>query len=61
MRSIVETRVCQVYYYYVFVDAQTLDATTRFTNIQFTADLHNTSSQAYKNLSDSFIAEVNVL
>lgn len=41
-----------------FVDAQTLDATARLTNIQFTADLHDTSSQAYKNLTESIIEEV---
>lgn len=43
-----------------FVDAQTLDATTRLTNIKFTADLQNTSSQAYINLSESIIEEVSI-
>uniref|UniRef100_I3JZH9 Uromodulin-like 1 n=1 Tax=Oreochromis niloticus TaxID=8128 RepID=I3JZH9_ORENI len=38
--------------------AQTLDATTRLTNIKFTADLQNTSSQAYINLSESIIEEI---
>lgn len=41
-----------------FVDAQTLDATTRLTNILYSADLQNTSSQAYRNLSESIIGEV---
>lgn len=44
-----------------FVDAQTLGATARITNIQFTADLHNTSSQAYRNLSANIIKEVSIL
>ncbi|XP_035762876.1 uromodulin-like 1 [Neolamprologus brichardi] len=38
--------------------AQTLDATTRLTNIKFTADLQNTSSQAYKTLSESITEEI---
>ncbi|XP_017286597.3 uromodulin-like 1 [Kryptolebias marmoratus] len=38
--------------------AQTLDATTRLTNIQFSADLRDTSSQAYKNLTESFLEEI---
>ncbi|XP_037543647.1 uromodulin-like 1 [Nematolebias whitei] len=42
----------------VRTDAQTLDATTRLTNIQFTADLRDTSSQAYKNLTESFLQEI---
>ncbi|XP_072230517.1 uromodulin-like 1 [Leuresthes tenuis] len=42
----------------VRTDAQTLDATTRLTNIQFTADLRNTSSPAYRNLKESFIEEI---
>ncbi|XP_067463504.1 uromodulin-like 1 [Thunnus thynnus] len=42
----------------VRTDAQTLDATARLTKIQFTADLQTTSSQAYKNLSESFIEEI---
>ncbi|XP_069366337.1 uromodulin-like 1 [Paralichthys olivaceus] len=42
----------------VKTDAQTLDATTRLTNINFTADLHNSSSQAYKNLNASIIEEI---
>lgn len=41
-----------------FADAQTLDATTRLTNVQFTADLHNSSSQAYRNLTASIREEV---
>lgn len=41
-----------------FVDAQSLDVSTRLTNIQFTVDLWNTSSQAYKNLTASIIEEV---
>lgn len=44
-----------------FIDAQTLDATARLTNIQFTADLQNSSSQAYKNLTESITEEVHVL
>ncbi|XP_041864458.1 uromodulin-like 1 [Melanotaenia boesemani] len=42
----------------VKTDAQTLDATARLTNIQFTTDLMNTSSQAYKNLTESLIEEI---
>lgn len=38
--------------------AQTLDATIRLTNIKFTADLQNTSSQAYKTLSESITEEI---
>lgn len=43
-----------------FIDAQTLDATTRLTNIQYTDDLQNTSSQAYKNLTMSITEEVRI-
>lgn len=43
-----------------FIDAQTLDASARLTNILFTADLQNSSSQAYKNLTASIIEEVSV-
>ncbi|KAM8898082.1 uromodulin-like 1 [Spinachia spinachia] len=42
----------------VKTDALTLDATTRLTNIKFTADLHNTSSQAYENLTESIREEI---
>nr|XP_046267653.1 uromodulin-like 1 [Scatophagus argus] len=42
----------------VRTDAQTVDATARLTNIQFTADLQNTSSHAYKNLTESIIQEI---
>ncbi|XP_076606246.1 uromodulin-like 1 [Chaetodon auriga] len=42
----------------VRTDAQTLDATARLTNIQFTADLQNTSSQAYKALTESITQEI---
>ncbi|XP_049449087.1 uromodulin-like 1 [Epinephelus fuscoguttatus] len=42
----------------VKTDAQTLDVTVRLTNIEFTADLHNTSSQAYENLTESIRAEI---
>ncbi|KAK9536120.1 hypothetical protein VZT92_005930 [Zoarces viviparus] len=42
----------------VKTDAQTLDATAHLTNIQFTADLHNTSSQAYENLTESIKEEI---
>ncbi|XP_023273462.1 uromodulin-like 1 [Seriola lalandi dorsalis] len=42
----------------VRTDAQTLDVTARLTNIPFTADLQNTSSQAYQNLSASIIEEI---
>lgn len=41
-----------------FADAQTVDATARLTNIQFSADLQNTSSQAYKTISESIAEEV---
>lgn len=44
--------------HFCVVDALTLYATTRLTNIQFTADLHNTSSQAYENLTESIREEV---
>ncbi|KAI3373419.1 hypothetical protein L3Q82_022024 [Scortum barcoo] len=43
---------------FVKTNAQTFDATARLTNIEFTADLQNTSSQAYKNLSESIIDEI---
>ncbi|XP_034406436.1 uromodulin-like 1 [Cyclopterus lumpus] len=39
-------------------DARTLDATARLTNIRFTDDLLNTSSQAYENLTESIMAEI---
>ncbi|XP_030009437.1 uromodulin-like 1 [Sphaeramia orbicularis] len=39
-------------------DAQTLDATARLTNVQFSADLQNSSSQTYKNLSQSITQEI---
>ncbi|XP_061819050.1 uromodulin-like 1 [Nerophis lumbriciformis] len=39
-------------------DAHTLEATTRLTNIQFTEDLRNASSQAYKNLTAGIIEEI---
>ncbi|XP_034539748.1 uromodulin-like 1 isoform X2 [Notolabrus celidotus] len=42
----------------VKTDAQTLDATARLTNIQFTADLHNTNSQAYRSLTESLTEEI---
>ncbi|XP_074467490.1 uromodulin-like 1 isoform X2 [Sebastes fasciatus] len=42
----------------VKTDALTLDATTRLTNINFTAELQNTSSQAYKNLTESIEKEI---
>ncbi|XP_008285511.1 uromodulin-like 1 [Stegastes partitus] len=42
----------------VKTNAQTLDATARLTNIQFTADLQNASSQAYKNLTAAILAEI---
>uniref|UniRef100_UPI003AABF7DC uromodulin-like 1 n=1 Tax=Centroberyx gerrardi TaxID=166262 RepID=UPI003AABF7DC len=38
--------------------AQTLDATARLTNVQFTADLLNSSSQAYLNLTQSIKQEI---
>nr|XP_061801584.1 uromodulin-like 1 [Nerophis lumbriciformis] len=46
------------HYIAIKTDAQTLDATTRLTNIPFTEDLHNTSSQAYKNLTASILDEI---
>ncbi|XP_026229258.1 uromodulin-like 1 isoform X2 [Anabas testudineus] len=42
----------------VRTDVQTVDATARLTNIQFSADLQNTSSQAYKNISESITQEI---
>uniref|UniRef100_A0A096M1J9 Uromodulin-like 1 n=1 Tax=Poecilia formosa TaxID=48698 RepID=A0A096M1J9_POEFO len=42
----------------VKTDAQTLDATTRLTNIEFNEDLRNSSSQAYKNLTETFTQEI---
>lgn len=42
------------------VDAVTIEATARLTNIRFTADLQDVSSQAYKNLTESILAEVSV-
>ncbi|KAM4726216.1 uromodulin-like 1 [Anableps anableps] len=42
----------------VKTDAQTLDATTRLTNIEFSKDLRNSSSQAYKNLTETFLQEI---
>ncbi|XP_077403819.1 uromodulin-like 1 isoform X2 [Vanacampus margaritifer] len=47
-----------VLYIAVKTDAQTLDATTRLTNIAFTDDLLNTSSQAYKNLTAGILDEI---
>lgn len=41
-----------------FADAQTVDATARLTNIQFSADLQDTSSQTYKTISESITQEV---
>lgn len=43
-----------------FTDAQTLQATARLTNIIFTDDLQNTSSQAYIYLSESIKGEVGI-
>lgn len=45
---------------FYFVDAVTLEATARLTNIRFTADLQDTGSQAYRNLTESILAEVSV-
>ncbi|XP_054899903.1 uromodulin-like 1 [Poeciliopsis prolifica] len=42
----------------VKTDARTLDATTRLTNIEFNEDLRNSSSQAYKNLTETFTQEI---
>ncbi|KAK2879824.1 hypothetical protein Q8A73_023636 [Channa argus] len=42
----------------VKTDAQSLDVTTRITNIQFSADLQNTSSQAYRNLSEGILEQI---
>ncbi|XP_059208336.1 uromodulin-like 1 [Centropristis striata] len=42
----------------VKTDAQTLDATARLTNIEFSDDLKNTSSQAYENLTNSITQEI---
>lgn len=53
--------MCSSYRGISFVDAHTVDATARFTNIQFTADLHDTSTHAYKDLTKSIIEEVRAL
>ncbi|MED6271352.1 hypothetical protein CHARACLAT_019390 [Characodon lateralis] len=42
----------------VKTDAQSLDATTRLTNIEFNEDLRNSSSLAFKNLNKTFIQEI---
>ncbi|XP_041656670.1 uromodulin-like 1 isoform X2 [Cheilinus undulatus] len=42
----------------VKTDAQTLDATARLTNIEYTADLQDASSQAYRNLTESLTDEI---
>ncbi|XP_033954387.1 uromodulin-like 1 [Pseudochaenichthys georgianus] len=42
----------------VKTDAQKLEATTRLTNIEFSADLQNGSSQAYQNLTESITQEI---
>ncbi|KAM3601857.1 uncharacterized protein V6R79_020107 [Siganus canaliculatus] len=42
----------------VRTDAQTLDATARLTNVEFTEDLQNSSSQAYKNLTEGIREEI---
>lgn len=42
------------------VDAVTLGATARITNVQFTAELQDASSRAYRNLTESILAEVSV-
>lgn len=42
----------------VIVDAWTLEATVRITNIEFTDDLYDTSSQAYLSLKQNFTDEV---
>ncbi|XP_051903713.1 uromodulin-like 1 isoform X2 [Hippocampus zosterae] len=47
-----------ILYIAVKTDAQTLDASTRLTNIPFTNDLHITSSQAYKNLTAGILDEI---
>lgn len=44
--------------FFFSVDALTLDATARLTNVQFSADLQNASSQAYTTLAGSLVAEV---
>lgn len=43
------------------VDAATLNASARLTNIRFTSDLQDPSSQAYKNLTGSILAEVSFM
>ena len=55
------TRLYKAFFFFLFADAQTLDATARLTNINFTAELHNTSSQAYRSLTESITDEVHVL
>ncbi|KAK2828840.1 hypothetical protein Q5P01_019874 [Channa striata] len=42
----------------VRTDALTIDATVRITNIQFSADLQNASSQAYRNLTESIVEQI---
>lgn len=46
--------------FFLSSDALTLHASGRLTNVQFTADLQDSSSPAYKNLSGSIAAEVGV-
>ncbi|CAF98552.1 unnamed protein product [Tetraodon nigroviridis] len=41
----------------VRTDAVTLGATARITNVQFTAELQDASSRAYRNLTESILAE----
>ncbi|KAM9782429.1 uromodulin-like 1 [Syngnathus typhle] len=47
-----------ILYIAVKTDAQTLGATTRLTNIPFTDDLYNRSSQAYKNVTAGILDEI---
>ncbi|XP_070411755.1 uromodulin-like 1 [Nothobranchius furzeri] len=42
----------------VRTDAQTLDATVHLTNMEFTSELRNSSSPAYRDLSESFRQEI---
>ncbi|XP_034035012.1 mucin-5AC [Thalassophryne amazonica] len=43
---------------WIKTDAHTLNVTAQFTNIKYTSDLKNTSSQAYRNLTESIVKEI---
>lgn len=58
--AVVTLPVCSITTLFT-VDAATLNASARLTNIRFTADLQDPSSQAYKNLTGSILAEVSFI